>query len=182
MTGASPMRRVSVVGCSGAGKSAFAARLAQTLAVRHVELDALHWGPNWVAADRGEFRDRVGAVVETDAWVIDGNYWGKLGSSVWDRADTIIWIDPPRWRTMWQVVTRTLRRVLTGRELWNGNVEDWRRLVSFRPDTGIVAWAWTSYPRVRAHVEAEMTAPTRTAVVRHRLRTRREMAQFIGSL
>ncbi|MER6939714.1 shikimate kinase [Nocardioides sp. NPDC127514] len=40
--------RVSVVGSSGSGKSTVARRLAETLGVRYVELDALHWRPGWV--------------------------------------------------------------------------------------------------------------------------------------
>lgn len=36
-----------MVGISGAGKSWLASRLASTLGVPHVELDAIHHGPDW---------------------------------------------------------------------------------------------------------------------------------------
>lgn len=39
--------RVMVVGISGAGKSTFAARLAEAAGLRVVELDLLNWGPGW---------------------------------------------------------------------------------------------------------------------------------------
>jgi adenylate kinase family enzyme len=37
--------RILVVGTSCSGKSTFSRRLASILAIEHVELDALYWGP-----------------------------------------------------------------------------------------------------------------------------------------
>jgi len=42
-----PGRRLSVVGCSGAGKTTLSRQLAQQLGYRHVELDALYHQPDW---------------------------------------------------------------------------------------------------------------------------------------
>jgi len=53
------VRRVVVLGVTGAGKTTFAAALARKLGVQHIELDALHWEPNWVMAELDVFRDRV---------------------------------------------------------------------------------------------------------------------------
>ncbi|MGH3731490.1 MAG: hypothetical protein ACRDTU_22510 [Micromonosporaceae bacterium] len=41
---------MSVVGCSGSGKSTVARRLSDVLGVSHIELDALHWGLDWSPA------------------------------------------------------------------------------------------------------------------------------------
>jgi adenylate kinase family enzyme len=48
--------RIVVKGASGSGKTQVAARLAVDLGVPHVELDALHWGPNWSEPTLDEFR------------------------------------------------------------------------------------------------------------------------------
>ncbi len=46
-----PMR-VSVVGCSGSGKTTFGRALAETLGVAFVELDAVFHQPGWTELPR----------------------------------------------------------------------------------------------------------------------------------
>jgi len=41
------MRRIVVIGTTGARKSTLAASLAARLDLPPIELDALHWGPQW---------------------------------------------------------------------------------------------------------------------------------------
>ena len=50
----------------------------------HVELDALHWGPNWSVPTDEDFRARVAEALTTPGWVVDGSYHGKLGDSAWN--------------------------------------------------------------------------------------------------
>jgi hypothetical protein len=49
---------------------------------------------------------------------------------IWARADTVIWLDPPRRTVMRRVIWRTIRRVAGRAELWNGNRERWRNLLT----------------------------------------------------
>jgi adenylate kinase family enzyme len=69
------MRRVAVIGVSGSGKTTVAGELAMRLGLPHVELDALHHGPNWTEASAEQLRAAVLAALERcpDGWVIDGN-------------------------------------------------------------------------------------------------------------
>lgn len=62
-----PMRRVSVVGNSGSGKTTFAAQLAARLGVPHVEFDAIYWGPNWSHLDAETLQTRVREVTAGEA-------------------------------------------------------------------------------------------------------------------
>ncbi len=120
------MRRVSVVGTVGSGKSTFARALAARLNVPYVELDELNWGPGWIQASAEELRNRVNEKIAGDAWVIDGNYWRKISGLVWTRADTVVWLDLPWPLTFIRVLRRTIRRSLSRAELFNGNRETLR--------------------------------------------------------
>jgi adenylate kinase family enzyme len=55
------MRRVSVVGTSGSGKTTVTAALSARLVVPHLELDGLRHQPGWVPLPDGEFVARVAA-------------------------------------------------------------------------------------------------------------------------
>jgi len=85
-------QRISVVGTTGSGKTTLSERLARCLGVPHVELDALHWGPNWTELDPETFRAKVARIVQCDAWVIDGNY-NAVRELVWERAQAVVWLD-----------------------------------------------------------------------------------------
>lgn len=176
------MQRISVVGTSGSGKSTVSRRLADALGMPHVELDALHWGPDWVAATAEDLQQLVAEATRGDAWVVDGNYESKLGRLVWDRADTVVWVDPPRWLVMWRSLTRVLGRILTREELWGSNRESWRALMFWRGEESILWWAWTTYPQNRRRYLAAMDDPANAHLTFHRLRTTAEVERFLAGV
>ncbi len=116
------MQRVVVVGTSGSGKTTVAARIAEELGLHHIELDAIHWLPNWTELPDEEFKTQVAQEITVDGWVADGNY-KHVRDLLWREADTLVWLDLPFRVVFWRVVKRTIRRVWTGEELWNGNRE-----------------------------------------------------------
>src|SRR5947207_13672863 len=91
------MQRVLVMGCSGAGKSTFARKLADGLGLPFVSLDQLFWQPGWREPKMDDFSAKVTREAEKPAWVIDGNFTrygaGELRRA---RADALIWCDLPR--------------------------------------------------------------------------------------
>lgn len=115
-----PGRRIVVVGTTGSGKTTTARRLAANLGYPHVELDALHWEPNWTPAPVEVFRRRVREVTRAACWVVDGNY-SQVRDVLWPAADTIVWLDYALPVIMGRLLRRTARRALPREELWNGN-------------------------------------------------------------
>jgi adenylate kinase family enzyme len=124
-----------------------ARRLSERLGVEHVELDALYHGPGWTEPDPEDFRQRVSVALADagDGWVCCGNYSMAVPSVVWPIADTVVVLDLPRATVMRRVVARTLRRVLTREELWNGNREPFRNLYAWDPERNITRWAWVRH-------------------------------------
>jgi adenylate kinase family enzyme len=86
------------------------------LSCPHIELDALHWQPNWVPRARAEFRALTAQALSQDCWVTDGNY-GVVRDLVWSRATTVIWLNYALRLVLWRALARTVRRVLTREEL-----------------------------------------------------------------
>ena len=173
------MRRVSVVGNTGSGKTTLAKVLAARLGVPHVELDAIFHQPNWTPLQTDEFRQRVAESVAGDAWVVDGNY-SSVRDLVWQHADTVVWLDVTRVLVMRQVVARTLRRMATGEELWNANRERWRSL--FDADESIIAWAWTQHGKYQTRYAAAAADPANGHLTFIRLRSRTEISRFLRSV
>src|SRR5581483_11792972 len=123
------VRRVSVRGISGSGKTTFSQALATRLGVPWLELDAVHHiGPNWTEATAEQLQESVRAFIDSapDGWVIDGNYDGKLGDLVTASADTVVWLDPPLHLALRRLLRRTISRIRDRTELWGGNRESWR--------------------------------------------------------
>ncbi len=119
------MRRIVVVGTTGSGKSALARQIAGRLAIPHVELDALHWGPNWTGADTAVLRERVTRATQGEDWIVDGNY-SRVRDIVWPRADTVVWLDYSLPVILWRLARRTIGRIVTDEELWHENRESIR--------------------------------------------------------
>jgi adenylate kinase family enzyme len=149
-------RRVSVVGSTGSGKTTFAAALASRLAVPHVELDALHHGPNWTEVPDELFRVRTAELLAGDGWVADGNY-SAVRDIVWARAELVVWLDYPLPLIMYRLTWRTVRRLARREELWNGNRE--RLSTHLFTRDSLFWWAVTTYRRRRRSFAALRASP-----------------------
>ena len=171
------MLRIIVIGTTGSGKTTFARALAQRLGLPHGEQDAWNHEANWQMAPVGRFRARVDTFTSQPAWVMDGNY-GKARDLGWARADTLIWLDFPAWLVYSRLVRRTLWRVLTQQELWNGNRETWRGAL-LDPE-GPLRWFWKTHWRRRQETPALAAEFPHLRLVR--LRSPEEARRFLAAV
>jgi adenylate kinase family enzyme len=171
-----PLRRVVVTGPSGAGKSTLGRRLAGRLDVAYVELDALFHGADWTPNER--FVEDVAAATETGGWVVDGGY-SAVRDLLWQRADTVIWLDLPRTTTLRRVLLRTAGRLATRQELWNGNRERWSTVLRASHP---IRWTWSTQPAKRADMERRTGDPAWAHLQVVRLRTPAEVRRWEARL
>ncbi len=173
-------RRVAVMGSSGSGKTTFSRALATKLGAAYLELDALHWGPNWTQADEAAFRAGVDRGTSGERWVADGNY-ARSRDIVLGRADTVVWLDLPLRVCLTRILRRTARRARTQEELWSGNREAWRR--HFTRES-LVWWLITTYREKRRRYEELFFRPDPEFphLLVHRFRSSADAERWLGSL
>jgi adenylate kinase family enzyme len=171
------------VGSSGAGKSTLARAIAKRLAVPYIELDAYMHQPGWRPRPDVEFMEEVDRATDQPGWVVDGNYRRfVIEGPVWQRADTVVWLDLPRRTVMRQVIARTVRRALTREVLWNGNREPMSNFVSLDPDDNVILWAWVKYDEFVQRYLDGMADPRWRDIAFVRLRSHAEARRWLESI
>lgn len=103
--------RIAVLGVSGSGKSTLARRLGDLLTLPVFHMDKMYWTKDWQRRypNREDFTAAVAAIANQKQWILDGMY-SKM-SNVEDRlekADTIIYLDIPKWKALYRVYKRAL--------------------------------------------------------------------------
>jgi adenylate kinase family enzyme len=177
------MRRVVVIGIAGSGKSTVARELSERLDVRHIELDSIFWQANWTKLDEDEFEARVRMGTHSGGWIVDGNYSDRIRRITWTAADTVVWLDLSRPVVMWQLLRRTVRRTVSGVELWNGNRErPLRDQFSRNPAKSIILWAWRTYAPTKREYSQAVSNPRFSHVHFIRLRSRSQIKRFLQSV
>jgi len=174
-----PPYRISVVGTSGSGKSTLARALADRLQIPHTELDQLNWLPHWTPQDLPKLQALVDEAIAPDQWVIDGNY-SKVRDRIWQRANLVVWLDYPRWLIMGRLIRRTIWRVLTRQELWNGNRETLYTALFARD--AIVFWAWRTHSKYRRTYTEQLALPQYAHLNVVRLRSPQQARTWLDSL
>ena len=153
-----PYQRIVVIGTTSSGKSTLAEKLAKCLDMNFIELDALHWEPNWQEASLEVFRARVESAIQTKRWIVAGNYH-VTRDLIWPKAEAIIWLDYSLWRIFYQLTHRTVRRWWTQELLWGTNREPlWVHLKLWSQES-LFHWLFKTYWRRRRETPELLNRP-----------------------
>jgi hypothetical protein len=148
------VRRVSVIGVSGAGKTTVGKAMASALGVPFLELDGVYHQPGWT----------------------------ELPPDEWENADTVVWLDLPRRVAVRQVAGRTIVRSFTREELWNGNREGWFAFLDPRRERNMILWSWTRHAHDREKYEARAVDPRWSHLDVIRLTDSHDVQAFLDSV
>ena len=88
------MKRAIVIGSPGAGKSTFARKLRDRTGLPLYYLDRIWHLPDRTTISREEFDRRLAEILETECWIIDGNY-GRTIETRLKYCDTVFLLDYP---------------------------------------------------------------------------------------
>ncbi len=88
------MKKVIVIGSPGSGKSTFSRRLRDKTGLPLYYLDMIWHKPDKTNASRESFDQRLGEILLSDSYIIDGNYSRTLERR-FDACDTVFFMDIP---------------------------------------------------------------------------------------
>lgn len=102
------VRRVMILGGSGAGKSWLALRLAARSRLPCHHMDRLSWMPGFVHRSTEELDALTLDIHGQDHWIVEGGHYETAAERA-ARADLLIWVDPPLALQVARVAWRSLR-------------------------------------------------------------------------
>jgi adenylate kinase family enzyme len=114
--------RVQIVGTSGSGKTTLAKHLSNRLKTPHYELDSIFWLPGWNEKPIQKFRSEVQQIVNSEKWILCGDYIDKLEGLTLKRAEAVIWLNYPARVFVPRMIFRTFRRYFKNEKVF-GNSE-----------------------------------------------------------
>jgi adenylate kinase family enzyme len=152
-------QRIVVLGSGGSGKSTLARQLGALLELPVIHLDIHYWSYGWKPTPEAEWQERVQHLVQSERWVMDGNYSGSLGIRL-ARCDAAIFLDVSRWVCLRSVLARWLScRFAQRPDLPEGCPE--------KIDLDFLSWVWNFPECSRPMVLAELERTGRGVEVLH---------------
>lgn len=101
------MKRIIVIGNNGSGKSVFSAKLGKKLNLPVIHLDSYFHLPGWEKRPNEEWLKIHDEFIQGKEWIIDGTYRKTLEKRI-NAADTIIFLDIPKWLAFYRMVKRRI--------------------------------------------------------------------------
>ncbi len=168
---------MSIVGLAGSGKSTLADAISKKLSIPHIHLDRFWFEANGLESlykcteenrevVRAVVKQKTQAAIAADSWVSDGLYL-HIQPEIAQRADSIIFLDIPLWRRLFNHVVRSFNPATRHREL--SILHD----IAFLFE--IIRREYKTKPRLKRFISENIS---KVKV----LRSRRDVQQFLESL
>ncbi len=108
------MKRILIIGNSGAGKSTVSRAIGARLKMPVIYLDEHRWVTATEKLSQEAFEQKLRPLIGPNCWVMDGNYTASLPLRL-SRADTVVYLDLPRSVCFRRVLIRYAADIWRGR-------------------------------------------------------------------
>lgn len=88
-------KRIVIVGVSASGKSTFARKLSEKTKLPLFLMDSIMWNPRWQYIGDEETVRKLKEIGVKEEWIIEGYISKEARTFLFNRADTIIYLDYP---------------------------------------------------------------------------------------
>lgn len=113
-------KKIVIVGVSASGKSTFARKIAEKIKLPVIHVNTIIWKPGWQPIGNEETAKKLKKIGSKEEWIIEGYITKEVRAFIFDRADTIIYLDYPpivatlRYLKRWLKHRKNPRPELTG--------------------------------------------------------------------
>ncbi len=136
-------RKIIITGTTCTGKTTLGRKLSKELAIAQLDLDDLHFLPNWVEKENERFIEDVNVAVDSlNEWIVTGSYQTVLKDTLWQKASIIVWLDYPLNLILRRYFIRTARRVFLREQCCGENYETLRHIL-FKDN--LFLWIFKTY-------------------------------------
>ncbi len=121
-------KRILVLGVSASGKSTFAKRLREKVQLPLTRVDAFMWQPGWQYIGDEATIAKLQEIGSGEEWIIEGYIEKCVRPFLFERADSIIYLDYPRRVATLRYLKRCLKHRKNPRPELKGSPDtfDWK--------------------------------------------------------
>ena len=136
-------RKIIITGTTCTGKTTLGKKISQEFNIPQIDLDDLHFLPNWIEKENDVFVNDVNLeIAKHQEWIVTGSYQSVLKESVWQQAHLIVWLDYPLHLILRRYFIRTFKRVFLKEKCCGENYETLGRTFS---KESLFLWIFKSY-------------------------------------
>ena len=136
-------RKIIITGTSCTGKTTLGKQLSKELSIVQIDLDDVHFLPNWVEKEDEQFIKEINDLVdELNEWIVSGSYQTVLKDTLWEKASVIVWLDYPLTLILRRCFIRTFRRIFYKEMCCGENYESFSRMLF---EENMFIWIFKTY-------------------------------------
>ncbi len=99
-------KKIVVLGVSASGKTTFARKLGEKTGLPVTYMDEVMWRPGWKYVGDEETTGHILTTSQGEAWIIEGYIDKNAQQALFEKADTLLYLDYSGWLSAWRYIKR----------------------------------------------------------------------------